>query len=174
MNIVLNIKNFLKDQGLRWTGMLMKGKEKQFRLAKSADFENLDYVDLLLDFGADGNMAICVEIDLFNFKIHGESFDFGFSCYAGDNDKNLKLCEERDLKQEWIKFQKQNNGLVYLTAVRKKCEEEKAKISQQRETRVKQLTKKIEFLNRSINRVKNNAQEEIKSLEETIKTIEEM
>jgi hypothetical protein len=172
MDLIANIKKFLRTKGLNWNGQIIKGKEKEVRFAGERDFENCDITDMLLSFGSDGYMAITAEIDLTNFKIHGECFDYGFSCYAGDNDKNIKLCQEQDLTKEWIEFQIKNSGLLFASALRVKCEKDKAKVKETTETRVNQLNRKIEYLQRSIDKIKSNETEKLKEIQELEKLAE--
>ena len=108
-------------------------------------------------------------LKLINFKIHGESFDVACSCYAGDKEENKKLCEERDLSKDWIRYQLKMNGLIYAVLLKNKCDEERAKLRQKSEQRVKQLDKKISYLKRSKEKIeeeKQNKLKEIKSLED--------
>ena len=169
MDIVKDIKAFLKKNGLNWTGKMMAGIDQDFSYAPVGAFEHLQTVDLLISFGKDGEIALSAEIDLINFKILGESFDVPYSCYAGHNGENKKLCEERDLSKEWVEFQLKTNGLVYATALRCRCAQKKEETIKQSEQRVKQLSRKIAYLQRSIEKVTEYKQQhlnEIKSLED--------
>ena len=169
MNIVENISSFLRVNGLNWTGKLMTGKDEDFRPATAEDFEELNNVDLLISFGKDGEMALSAEIDIINFKILGESFDVACFCYAGDKEENKKLCEGRDLSKDWVKFQLKSSGLIYAVALKTKCDKEREKVEQKSEQRVKQLSRKIAYLQRSIEKVTEDKKQhlnEIKSLED--------
>jgi len=169
MDIFKNIKAFLKTNGLNWTGKISRYIDQDFRPATAEDFEDLNNVDLLISFGKDGEIAMSAEIDLINFKILGESLDVACFCYAGDKDENKKLCEARDLSKDWVKFQLKRNGLVYATALRIKCVKEREKVEQKSEQRTKQLNRKISYLQRSIEKIKEDKQQhlnEIKSLED--------
>lgn len=165
MDFIQNIKKFLKLQSLNWTGEIILGKEKDFRPATLEDFSKLQDMDFRINFGTDGEVALSMEIDLINFKINGETFDIVYTCYAGDNEENKSLCEERDLSTEWVKYQLKQNGLVYNTMLRKKCEEEKLKIQEETKRKEKQLERKIKYLKRSIDKTKENSNREITKLE---------
>ena len=65
MDIVKNIKSFLKKNGLSWTGKITTSKDQDFRSAKEEDFQDLKNVDLLISFGKDGEIALSAEIDQF-------------------------------------------------------------------------------------------------------------
>ena len=109
------IKEFLNQNGLNWTGNISKSSNINFRKAAEEDFKTLEIADFLISFESDGYMAIAVELDLANFRILGETFDYAVDVYAGNNVYNKSLCEEKDLSQEWINFQLKKNGLLYFT-----------------------------------------------------------
>jgi len=132
MDLVEHIKNFLAQQGLNWNGEIEYEIKKNhqsiadFRMARAEDFEKEgDTQTIIIDFGKLGQIALVVSINLINFRIEGTAPEYGFTCYAGDNDENVKLCEERDLSQEWLEYMLVNGGLVYRTALIKLCAEKK-------------------------------------------------
>lgn len=173
MNLIENIKLFFEKKGLKWTGEIITHRKEDFRPATAEDFKFLSNADYLIDFGEDGKIALSAEIDEVTFKIYGESFDFCYSCYAGDNEKNIKLIrklEDKDFSKEFIKFQLEKCGLVYATLLRRKCEEQKQKVEEEKEKRVKQLTRKIDYLGRSIVKTEENAKKQIRQ----IKSIENL
>ena len=161
--IVENVKEFLKSKGLNWTGDIIR-KGKNFRPATIEDFKNLEMADYLINFGNDGEIALTIEIDDITFKIYGESYDIAYSCYAGENEENKKLCEERDLTKEWIQFQLEKSGLIYAAALRIKCQQKIDDVNKEKEKRKKQLERKIEYLQRSIDKTEENAEAEIKKI----------
>lgn len=167
MDLIENIKEFLKIKGLNWTGEVSTRNGKNFRLARVEDFKYLKNADYIIDFGKDGQIALSMEIDEITFKIYGESFDVGFTCYAGHNDKNIKLVrklEDKDFSKEFIKFQLEKCGLVYATLLRKKCEEKKQEVEENEERRIGQLTRKIDYLNKSIQSTKEDSKKKIQSI----------
>lgn len=170
--MVENVKAFLKELGLNWKGSIITHREKDFRPATEEDFKFLGNADYLIDFGKDGEIAISIEIDEITFKIYGESFDLAYTCYAGDNEKNLKLIrklEDKDFSNEWIKFQLKKSGLVYAAALRLKCLEKKQKINEESERKQKQYRRKIEYLNRCIEKNENARIRECNEIEKIIR-----
>jgi len=164
MKTVDCVKKFFSSIGLKWTGMLSTTKDKDFREANEEDFETLQEIDYLIDFGKDGQVALNVEIDLINFKINGESLDCGISCYPGDKNENKKLCKPRDLSKDWIKIQLMCKGLIYATLLRKKMEDEKIKIKENSDSTRKKLTKKIEYLTHRIENVDEEEKSQLKQI----------
>lgn len=174
MKMISCVKKFFEKQGLNWTGKILAAKDKDFRKAGEQDFEILRNNDYLISFGKDGEIALSCEIDLMTFKINGESFDCVYNCYAGDNEENKKLCEERDLSKDFINFQLKNRGLIYAVNLKKKCEKEKDRIHIETASKVKKIEKKIEVLNKRIIVIKEEEKEEINQLIEIEKMAEKV
>ena len=175
MDIVKDIKAFLGTKGLNWNGEIMAGRDKDFRPATEKDFNELDNYDFLISFGKDGEIAVSIEVDLIHFRINGESFEASCNCYAGDKEENKKLCEERDLSKEWVMFELKSNGLIYAAALKLQCAREKEKTETQSEQRVKQLDRKIAYLERSKEKVEENKNirlNEIASIEKLVQEVE--
>ena len=167
MNLIENIKEFFKLKGLNWTGDILTQTGKNFRPSTEQDFESLRNLDYLIDFGEDGQIALSAEIDSITFKVYGESFDVGFTCFAGKNEKNLKLIrklEDKDLSKEFVQFQLQKCGLIYAVLLRKKCEEKTQQVEDEKQKRVNQLTRKIEYLTRNVEGTEEAAKKEIKAI----------
>lgn len=165
MDLIEIIKEFLKTKSLNWTGYISTHKDEDFRPAKIEDFEHLSNADYLIDFGEDGQMALSIEVDDITFKIYGESYDVGFSCYAGDNEKNIKLIqkiEDKDLSEKFIKFQLETCGLVRARYIIKRSQEEQQKIKAKHETIRTKKAKKIKFLKQGIQNDKIFEKEELK------------
>ena len=158
------LKLFFKLNGLNWTGFVCGYKDDDFRPATEEDFDKLKELDYLIAFGKDGQIALNAEIDLITFKINGESFDYAVSCYAGDNNQNKKVCKERDLSKEWIKFQLQNKGMVYATALRRICKDLKDEVKDETERRIRKIKLKIEHLNNSIEKTEESYNQKIKEI----------
>ena len=174
MKTVECVKKFFSQNGLTWFYQICTSKDKKFREATEEDFEILKNNKFEIDFNQDGKVILEVEIDLITFKINGISLKHDFNCYAGEDDKNIKLCEERDLSKEWIMFQLKSKGLIYATMFRDRMEKEKEKVRAHSESRRHQLTRKIEYLNRSIERETEYEKQEIKALEDIEKLAEEI
>lgn len=172
MKNTLCIKKFFKANGLNWTGLVCGEKEDEFRPATEEDFENLSLMDYLIDFGKDGQIALNVEIDTITFKINGESNDCALSCYAGDKEENLKLCEERDLSNNWIHFQLSSKGLSFAITLREKINEARQKVVAESETRIKRIEKKIKFLTIKVEDVKEEQEQKLEHLSQIEKSIE--
>ncbi len=171
MKNVLCVKKFFKSEGLNWTGLLATSKDKDFRPATEEDFEVLQEIDYLIDFGKDGQIALMAEIDLINFKINGIDNDVAVSCYPGDKNENKKLCKDRDLTKKWIQFQMSSKGLVFATMIRDRIDQERKKVVEDSESRIKKLEKKIEFLSHKIEDVKDEESQKLKELTKIEKSI---
>ena len=166
--MINEIKGFLKQNGLEWTGDISTYKNQDFKPAKEEDFKDLDIIHFLISFENEGYMAIGIELDLIRFTILGESIGVGFDKYAG-NEKNKKLFEERDLSKEWIDFQLKNNTLVYASLLRKCCEKERKIINTMYDGREERILNKIEELQRRTKELKlerNQKLEQINQLEQ--------
>ena len=144
--MINEIKEFLKQNGLNWSGEISTALNQDFYKAKEEDFKDVDIIDFLITFDNQEYMAISIELDLAKFTILGESVACGFDKYAGNNLKNKKLCEERDLSQDWVKFQLRKNGLIYATTLRSYCEKNKNRIERSYEEKEKILNAKIKVL----------------------------
>lgn len=167
MDLIENIKAFFKTKGLNWTGEIITHRKEDFRPATAEDFKFLGNADYLIDFGEDGKIALSAEIDLITFKIYGETFDVCYSCYAGDNEENKKLIEsleDKDFSKEFIQFQLKSSGLLYAAALRIKCQEQRTKVEEEAGRRVKQLTRKIGYLNSKIKKTEDEAFDKIKEI----------
>ena len=115
--MIESIKEFLKQQNLNWTGNISKGMD--FYPADEQDFKDLEIIEFLISFGADGMMALSVEIDCANFNILGIFNDYWFEKDASEKFKELG--KARDLSQEWINFQINKKGLLYAVKLRDYC-----------------------------------------------------
>ena len=141
--------------------------DDDFRPAEDKDFKEKDIYNLLLSF-EEGNACLLVEIDLVSFYVLGEFKDIYFDKYAGIEDKNKDLMKQRDLSKEWIDFQMKNNGLVYITAVKKYCENRKAIIEKHYDEKEKLLKEKLNNLQKN----KEKSLKEYEALEALIESIE--
>ena len=165
--MIERIKAFLKQNGLDWTGDISTMYDDDFRPAEDKDFKEKDIYNLLLSF-EEGNACLLVEIDLVSFYVLGEFKDIYFDKYAGIEDKNKELMKQRDLSKEWIDFQMKNNGLVYITAVKKYCENRKAIIEKHYEEKEKLLKEKLNNLQKN----REKSLKEYEDLEALIESIE--
>lgn len=172
MNNIKHIKNFFKENGLEWTGLLCGPKDDDFRPATEEDFKKLNNLDYLINFGEDGQIALNAEIDLITFIINGESFDYAVSCYA--KEEHEEVCQERNLSKEWISFQLKNRDLVFSTLLRNKCNELKDSIKEDKDRRVKRLSNKIEYLTRSIGKVEAEYERKLKDITEIENLVKEV
>ena len=165
--MIERIKAFFKQNGLNWTGDISTMYDDDFRPAEDKDFKEKDIYNLLLSF-EEGNACLLVEIDLVSFYVLGEFKDIYFDKYAGIEDKNKELMKQRDLSKEWIDFQMKNNGLVYITAVKKYCENRKAIIEKHYEEKEKLLKEKLNNLQKN----REKSLKEYEDLEALIESIE--
>ncbi len=182
MNLIDHIKGFLLTKGLNWNGEIeyeiktKKGKVADFRQAESYDFEKEgEEQTIIIDFNKDGQIALEVAIDLINFKILGIALDYGLTCYAGKNDKNEKLCRERDLSNEWLKYMLVNGGLVYRTAIKELLDMKKVEAKEFLNKRVNDLDRKIGYLEKKKDYEKQSYENKIadlKKLEKKVDSIE--
>lgn len=179
MNLVEHIKEFLKKQGLNWNGEIeykiktKKGKVADFRQAESSDFEKEgEQQIIIIDFKEDGQIALEVSIDLMNFKILGTALDFGLTCYAGEHDKNIKLCRERDLSNEWLKYLLVNGGLVYRTAIKNILDMKKQEAEQYLNKRIGDLDRKIGYLEKKKDYEKQSYEKKISNLKKLEKKVD--
>ena len=171
--IIEKIKAFFNELGLNWSGKIISQIHDNEIDAKDEDFEKLKNLELIMDFGKEGKIVLSCEIDLLNFRIYGEAFDVYGYCPAGLTKESIKLCRERDVSEQWVKFQLENCDLVYATIIKKKYEEKKTQINNESERRKKQLERKIKYLNSSIDKVEEARKKEVAICDKFIKLAEE-
>lgn len=179
MNLIGHIKNFLATEGLNWNGEIeykiktKKGKVADFRQAESSDFEKEgEQQTIIIDFGKDGQIALEVSIDLMNFKILGIALDYGLTCYSGEDDKNEKICRERDLSNEWFKYMLVNGGLVYRTAIKNILDMKKVEAEEYLNKRINDLDRKIGYLEKKKDYEKQSYEKKISNLKKLEKKVD--
>ena len=173
MKVVECVKRFLKEEGLKWKGEAFSSSKKSVVKLTEEDFDNLVERDYIIDFGKDGQVALSIEIDLITFKINGVNINTDLVCYVGDKKENEKLCEERDLSRDWIKYQLKSRGLIYATMFKKRCQEERSKVKEESEKQRKQLQKKIEYLEKKISYVDLDEKQGLKNISNLEKIVKE-
>lgn len=164
MDIVESVKAFLKQEGLNWTGHKYKNSKNQLVNIKASDFEQLQELTLLINFGEDGLCGMLAEIDDITFKINGVNNSCPFTAYSGDNEENVFALRERNLSEEWAKFQLKANGLVYAAALRVKCQQERERITQENATQRKHLEKKIEYLQKRLKHIDLDEERDLRNI----------
>jgi len=173
MKVVECVKRFLKQEGLIWKGEAISFSGKSIKKLTEEDFDKLTERDYIIDFGKDGQVALTMEIDLINFKIIGVNLDCTLNCYCGDKKENEKLCEERDLSKEWIKYQLMSRGLVYATMFKQRCNEEREKVKEESNKQRKQIQKKIEFLEKKMTYVDFDEKQGLKNISNLEKIVKD-
>ena len=177
MDFIQDIKDFFKKLGLNWNGFINKRGTSGFVEARSENFEDLQQYSFNIDFKEGGMCGLCAEIDTITFKINNEDLTYQLSYLNEDFLKNIekiRSLEEKDFSREFIQFQIQRHGLIYATMVRQKCDEKKSVVQEESNKRVKQLTRKIEYLNRCVQKTEEEASDKIKDIEDIESLIEDV
>lgn len=168
MELVESIKLFFNQLGINWNGSIFQKEQKDFIDPTEDDFKKLEMRTFMIEFEDGDCCGLVAEIDNTSFRINGEDERLQLSKNSlnhKDNILKLREIEYTDFSEKFIKFQLKTRGLVYATLVREKLEEKKNLINSEAKKREKQLTRKIEFLNRSVERNEETRREQIQEID---------
>ena len=177
MEFIQNVKLFFESLGLNWNGTIYNAKTKDFIEAKEEDFNSLKKQTYMLDFRDGDSCGLVAEISHSTFIVNGE--DFELSLYENspnyiENIKKIESLDNIDLSEKFIKFSLKNMGLVYALLIKRKFEEKKEVINSDAEKRQKQLTRKIDFLNKSLKLNEQTRAEKIEQIDAYLNMTEDV